>query len=60
MLGREGIEILEGPEIMQMMNDKISLIKSRLKAAQDRQKSYTDQQRREIEFQVGENVTPLT
>ena len=53
---REGIEVLEGPEIVQMTNDKINLIKSRLKTAQDRQKSYTDQQHREMEFQVGEKV----
>ena len=53
---REGIEILEGPEIVQMTVDKIDIIKSKLKAAQDRQKSYSDQHRKEMEFQVGEKV----
>ena len=53
---REGIEILEGPEIVQMTVDKINVIKSKLKAAQDRQKSYVDQHRKEMEFQIDEKV----
>ena len=53
---REGIEILEGPKIVQMTVDKIDLINSKLKASQDRQKSYADQHRNEIEFQVREKV----
>ena len=56
ILGREGIEILEGPKIVQMTVDKIDLIKSKLKVSQDRQKSYADQHRKEMEFQVGEKV----
>ena len=36
--------------------DKVKLIKSRLKAAQDRQKIYADQHRREMEYKVGEKV----
>ena len=46
---KKGTEILEGPEIVQMTVDKVNVIKSKLKVAQDRQKSYTDQHRREIE-----------
>ena len=53
---KEGIEILEGPEIVQMTADKINIIKSKLKAAQDRQKSYSDQHRKEMEYQVDEKV----
>ena len=53
---REGIEILEGPEIVQMTVDKIDIIKGKLKAAQDRQKSYVDQHRTEMEFQTGVKV----
>ena len=53
---KEGIEILEGPEIVQMTAEKINVIKSKLKVAQDRQKSYADQHRREMEFNVGEKV----
>ena len=51
--GKEGTEILEGPKIVQMTVDKINVIKSKLKEAQDHQKSYTDQHRREIEYQIG-------
>ena len=32
---REGLEILEGPEIVQATIDKVDVIKSKLKAAQD-------------------------
>ena len=52
----EGTRVLEGPEIVQDTMDKVKLIKSRLKAAQDRQKSYADQHKREIEYKVGEKV----
>ena len=53
---KEGIEILEGPEIVQITTDKIDIMKSKLKAAQDQQKSYSDKHRREIEYQVGDKV----
>ena len=45
-----------GPEIVQLTTDKIELIRSRLKAAQDRQKSYADLKRKDIEFDVGDKV----
>ena len=41
---------------MQLTTDKIELIHSRVKAAQDRQKSYADLKRKDIEFDVGEKV----
>ncbi|XP_042023167.1 uncharacterized protein LOC121770519 [Salvia splendens] len=50
------IEILEGPEIIQEIVSKIDIIKSRLKATQDRQKSYHDQHRKEMEYEVGDKV----
>ena len=53
---KEGTTILEGPEIVQNALDKISVVKTKLKAVQDRQKSYVDQHRREMEYQVGEKV----
>ena len=53
---KEGTTILEGPDIIQNAVDKIDIVKSRLKAVQDRQKSYADQHRREMEYQVGEKV----
>lgn len=36
--------------------DKIDLIRSRLKAAQDRQKSYADLKRKDIDFNIGDKV----
>ncbi|XP_022007697.1 uncharacterized protein LOC110906954 [Helianthus annuus] len=38
------------------MNEKIDMVRSRIKAAQDRQKSYADRRRRPTEFQVGDYV----
>ncbi|KAJ9543424.1 hypothetical protein OSB04_023131 [Centaurea solstitialis] len=45
-----------GPEIIQETADKVKGIRERLKAAQDRQKSYADKKRRPVNFQVGERV----
>ncbi|XP_060202543.1 uncharacterized protein LOC132630967 [Lycium barbarum] len=45
-----------GPEIVQQTEDKIKIIKGRLKITSDRQKSYADLKRREIEHQVGDKV----
>ena len=36
-----------------MAIDKVKVIQSRLKVAQDRQKSYADNWRKDIEFEVG-------
>ena len=47
---------MECPKIVQLTVDKIDVIKNKLKVAQDRQKSYADQHRKEMEFQVGEKV----
>ncbi|XP_021759154.1 uncharacterized protein LOC110724064 [Chenopodium quinoa] len=33
---------------------KVKLIQEKIKAAQDRQKSYADEKRRDVEFQIGE------
>ena len=41
---------------MQLTVDKVNVIKSKLKAVQDRQKSYADQHRKEMEFDIGEKV----
>ena len=38
------------------MIEDIKLIRMRMKAAQDRQKSYADLTRRDIEFAVGDKV----
>ncbi|XP_052878226.1 uncharacterized protein LOC108466422 [Gossypium arboreum] len=45
-----------GPELVVDTEDKIKLIRDRLKEASDRQKSYANLQRREIEYAVGDLV----
>ena len=47
---------LIGPEFVQMTTDKIKEIRNKLKAAQDRQKSYADNRRKDLEFDVGDWV----
>ena len=42
--------------MIQKTGDKVKVIRSKLKAAQDRQKSYVDQHRREMEYNVGDKV----
>nr|GEV45922.1 putative reverse transcriptase domain-containing protein [Tanacetum cinerariifolium] len=47
---------LTGPELIQETTKKIVLIKKRIQAAQDRQKSYVDLKRKLMEFKVGDRV----
>ncbi|GKD91772.1 reverse transcriptase domain-containing protein, partial [Tanacetum coccineum] len=47
---------LIGPELVQDTTDKVVLTKERLKAARDRQKSYADNRRKPLEFEVGDQV----
>ncbi|XP_038985472.1 uncharacterized protein LOC120111701 [Phoenix dactylifera] len=47
---------LLGPEIVQQTVDKVQMIRERLRTAQSRQKSYADNRRRELEFQIGDHV----
>ncbi|GKB82847.1 hypothetical protein Tco_0949742 [Tanacetum coccineum] len=47
---------LIGPELVQETTDKVVLIKEKLKAARDRQKSCADNRRKPLEFKVGERV----
>ena len=42
--------------MVQQTTDKIQVIRKRMKDAQDRQKSYADNRRRPLEFQVGDKV----
>ncbi|GJU54063.1 putative reverse transcriptase domain-containing protein [Tanacetum coccineum] len=51
---REGSLI--GPELVQETNDKVVVIKEKLKAVKDRQKSYVDNRRKPLEFEVGDRV----
>ncbi|GJX57253.1 putative reverse transcriptase domain-containing protein [Tanacetum coccineum] len=47
---------LTGPELIQETMEKIVMIKQRMQAAQDRQKSYADRKRKPMEFEVGDRV----
>ena len=47
---------MTGPEIIQDVAEKVSLIKQRLETAASRQKSYADLKRKDVEFQVGDYV----
>ncbi|KAJ9541625.1 LOW QUALITY PROTEIN: hypothetical protein OSB04_028131 [Centaurea solstitialis] len=51
-----GEKQLTGPEVVQITSDKINQVRERLKTARDRQKSYADKRRKDIEFQVGDQV----
>ncbi len=45
-----------GPKIVQQTEEKIRLVRDRLKATSSRQKSYIDLKRRDIECVVGDKV----
>ncbi|KAA0059240.1 putative DNA/RNA polymerases superfamily protein [Cucumis melo var. makuwa] len=47
---------LVDPELIQITTNNIKLIRENLRVAQDRQKSYADKGRRNLEFQVGDQV----
>ncbi|GKA43898.1 gypsy type transposase [Tanacetum coccineum] len=47
---------LTSPELIQGTTKKIVLIKQRMQAAQDRQKSYYDRKRNPMEYEVGDRV----
>ncbi|GJY77660.1 putative reverse transcriptase domain-containing protein [Tanacetum coccineum] len=51
-----GESSLIGPELVQETTDKVVLLKEKLKAARDRQKSYADNRRKPLEFEVGDRV----
>ncbi|GKC78440.1 putative reverse transcriptase domain-containing protein [Tanacetum coccineum] len=51
---REGSLI--GPELVQETTNKVVIIKEKLKAARDHQKSYADNRRKPLEFKVGDRV----
>ena len=45
-----------GPEFIQIARDQVSIIRSHLKAAQSRQKTYADKRRTPLEFAAGDYV----
>jgi hypothetical protein len=47
---------LFGPDLITDAQDKVRLIRDRLKIAQSRQKSYADSKRREVTFEIGDRA----
>nr|GFB93913.1 putative nucleotidyltransferase, ribonuclease H [Tanacetum cinerariifolium] len=51
-----GERVIEGPEMIEVTNEKVSVSKEKLKEDRTRQKSYANKHRRSIEFQPGDRV----
>ncbi len=51
-----GEDKLVGPDLIKRTKEKVKLIKSNLKVAFDRQNSYSDLKRKDIEYEVDEKV----
>ncbi|XP_021641927.2 uncharacterized protein LOC110636478 [Hevea brasiliensis] len=47
---------LIGPDLVRQTEEKVKIIKDSLKAASDRQKSYVDLKRKDIEYDFGDKV----
>ena len=47
---------LVGPELMQITSEKVKFVHDNLKIARDRQKSYADNHRRDLQFEIGDRV----
>ncbi|KAD4585520.1 hypothetical protein E3N88_23121 [Mikania micrantha] len=54
--GEVGQKDMGSKSDVELMANKLAQVRARLKAAQDRQKSYADKRRRPIEFNVGDRV----
>nr|GEY74195.1 putative reverse transcriptase domain-containing protein [Tanacetum cinerariifolium] len=51
-----GERVIEGPELVNVTNEKVSIAKEKLKEARSRQKSYDDRHQRALEFKPGDRV----
>ena len=56
MLDRDGESFITGPDLIRDTSEKVSLIRHRLLTAQSQQKSYANERRRPLEFEVGDHV----
>ena len=45
-----------GPDLIQETEEKVKMIRERLKIANDRQTSYVDMKRKDIRYEIGEKV----
>nr|GFB50244.1 putative nucleotidyltransferase, ribonuclease H [Tanacetum cinerariifolium] len=52
--------VIEGPEMIEVTNEKVAVAKEKLKEARTRQKSYADKHRRSLEFQPGPEMIEVT
>nr|GEX64423.1 reverse transcriptase [Tanacetum cinerariifolium] len=48
--------VIEGPELIEVTNEKVTVSKEKLKEARSRQKSYDDRHMRELAFNPGDRV----
>ena len=48
--------LILGPDMIRETSEKVDLIRKRMKTSQDRQKSYADKRRTDLEFSVGDLV----
>ena len=55
-MGRSWRPPVVGPDLIKESEQKVKLIRDRLKVAQSRQKSYADSKRKEIVYEVGDRV----
>ncbi|GJU12944.1 zinc finger, CCHC-type containing protein [Tanacetum coccineum] len=51
-----GERVIEGPELVEVTNEKVAIAKEKLKEARSRQKSYADRHRRDLEFKTEDRV----
>src|SRR5512136_2986103 len=51
-----GEALIFGPDILKAAEEQVKLIRERLKTAQNRQKNYADNRRRDLEFEKGDHV----
>ncbi|XP_052169233.1 uncharacterized protein LOC127785943 [Oryza glaberrima] len=51
-----GEALVFGPDILKAAEEQVKLIRERLKTAQNRQKNYADNWRRDLEFEKGDHV----
>merc|ERR1711890_189725 len=54
--GKTTDRLILGPDMIRDTSEKVELVRRRMKAAQDRQKSYADKRRADLEFEVGDMV----
>ena len=47
---------LVGPQLVQITSEKVKVVRDNLKIARDRQKSYAENRRRDLQFEIGDRV----